>query len=438
MTHPLVDRIASREAQLAIVGQGYVGLVVAMHASEAGFPVVGLEIDAARADALARGASYIEDISDDRLRTALDSGYRPTSDPADLEGFDVGVISVPTPLSEGLPDLRAVEGAASYLGAALQPGGLVVLESTTYPGTTNELVRPILEEVSGLTAGEDFLLGYSPERIDPGNRTNTLATTPKVVSGIDQASGDAVAAFFGAFVEQVVRVGSPEVAELVKVLENTFRHVNIALVNELARFAAGMGVDIWEAIEAASTKPFGFMPFYPGPGVGGHCLPVDPTYLSWKVKRTLNESFRFVELANEVNDHMPGYVVARIQSLLNDHALPVKGTEIVVLGLAYKPNTSDARETPAMPIVTRLAELGAKVTVVDPLVHDALVGAPTWPEGVELIRTVDDAPIDTAPLTVLVTDHDVFDYADIERRATLLFDTRHRFGVLDLGNVEHL
>ena len=438
MMHPLLERLASREARVAVVGQGYVGLVVAIHASEAGFPVIGYETDKRRADALASGASYIEDISDDRLQGALDRGYRPTDDAAALEGFDVGVISVPTPLSEGLPDLRAVEGAARHLAQSLTRDSLVILESTTYPGTTRELVKPILEEVSGLTAGEDFLLGYSPERIDPGNHENTLATTPKVVAGLDDLSLEAVASFFGAFVGDVVRVSSLEVAEITKVLENTFRHVNIALVNELARFAAGLGVDIWEAIEAASTKPFGFMPFKPGPGVGGHCLPVDPTYLSWRVKRQLNESFRFVELANEVNDHMPAYVVHRIQALLNERGLPVKGTSIVVLGLAYKPDTSDARETPALPIVNRLIDLGAAVTVVDPLVSDPLVGESLALEKVRFVSDVGAADIGDVALVVLVTDHNAFDYDAIEQQAPLIFDTRHRFGALGRGNVVHL
>jgi UDP-N-acetyl-D-glucosamine dehydrogenase len=420
--HPLLHRIHDRDARVVVVGQGYVGLVVAVHAAEAGFPTAGFELNQERVDWLRDGRSYIEDISDDRLQANLNGTYRPTGDPADLEGFEVGVISVPTPLHEGLPDLRAVESAARTLGRALSRGALVVLESTTYPGTTEELVRSVLEAESGLTAGEDFLLGYSPERIDPGNTVNTLATTPKVVSGIDDESLAAVAAFFGSFVADVVEVSSPAVAELTKVLENTFRHVNIALVNELARFAADLGVDIWEAIDAASTKPFGFMPFRPGPGVGGHCLPVDPTYLSWRVKRQLNEAFRFIDLANDVNDHMPLHVTQRIQALLNRHKLPVNGTRIVVLGLAYKPNTSDARETPAVPVMEQLRALGADVTVVDPLVPQAAVG-----DGIAHVATIDEAGIDDADLVVLVTDHDSFDYDAIGRRSRLIFDTRNRF-----------
>jgi UDP-N-acetyl-D-glucosamine dehydrogenase len=417
----MVERLRAREARVAVVGQGYVGLVLAVHAAEAGFETVGFELDAHRAASLRAGKSYIEDISDERLRAVTEGGFRPTDDPADLDGFDVGVISVPTPLHEGAPDLRAVEAAALTLGKALGRGSLVILESTTYPGTTEELVRPVLEQSSGLVAGEDFLLGYSPERIDPGNTANTLKTTPKVVSGIDQASLEVVAEFFKAFVGEVVPVSTTAVGELTKLIENTFRHVNIALVNELARFAHDLDVDIWEAIDAASTKPFGYMPFRPGPGVGGHCLPVDPTYLSWKVKRQTNEAFRFVELANDVNDHMPLYVVQRIQALLNEHERSVKGSSITVLGLAYKPNTADARETPAIPIVAELVRLGAKVTVIDPLVRGRDLGA-----GVDLVTDPAAQGLEDADLVVLVTDHDVFDYHDVVHRGRLILDTRNR------------
>ncbi|MEX0705432.1 MAG: nucleotide sugar dehydrogenase, partial [Nitriliruptoraceae bacterium] len=344
----------NRDARVVVLGQGYVGLVVAMRASEAGFDVVGVEVDEQRAASLAAGTSYIEDIDDTILRAALDRGYRPTADPADIAGFDVAVISVPTPLHDGLPDLTYIETAGEAVAGHLTAGSLVVLESTTYPGTTEELLRPILEARSGLTAGRDFLLGYSPERIDPGNPQWTLENTPKIVAGIDDASTAAVDAFFSAFVEQTVPVSGCGEAELAKVIENTFRHVNIALVNELAMFANDLGIDVNEAIDAASSKPFGFMPFRPGPGVGGHCLPIDPSYLSWKVRMSLGESFRFIELANDINDHMPQYVVRRAAAALNEDRKPVNGSRIVVLGVSYKANVGDIRESPALPIITQL------------------------------------------------------------------------------------
>ena len=276
---------------------------------------------------------------------------------------------MPTPLRDGAPDLSYIESAAEILVPWLRPGALVVLESTTYPGTTEELLRPILER-GGLRAGADFFVGYSPERIDPGNAQWTFVNTPKVVSGIDPASLEAVAAFYGALVDKVVPVASTGEAELVKLLENTFRHVNIALVNELAMFARDLDVDIWSAIDAAATKPFGFMRFTPGPGVGGHCLPIDPSYLAWRVERRLGQSFRFVELANDVNSHMPDYVVSRIASMLNEQERAVKGSRVLLLGLAYKRSTSDWRTSPSMEIAERLIEQGAHVRAHDPLVAD--------------------------------------------------------------------
>ena len=347
----LVNLFDRREARIAIVGQGYVGLPLAMRAVELGFSVTGYDTAAGRVDALRAGNSYVEDVSSEQLRSALESGYRATTDPADLAGFDVAIITVPTPLREGVPDLSFIETAASDLTPHLRPGVLVVLESTTYPGTTEELLRPALE-LSGRRAGTDFFLGYSPERMDPGNPKWSLANTPKVVSGVDDDSLAAVTAFYSRLVDTVVPVASTAEAELVKLLENTFRHVNIALVNELAMFARDLGVDIWNAVDAAATKGFGFLPFTPGPGVGGHCLPVDPSYLAWRVERRLGHRFRFVELANEVNSGMPDYVVRRAQALLNDHGLSVKGSRILLIGLAYKAGTSDWRESPATSVAS--------------------------------------------------------------------------------------
>ena len=289
----------------------------------------------------------MEDIPHETLKAALDRNYQATSDLGDLVGFDVAVITVPTPLRDGAPDLSYVAAAGEQLTRVLRAGALIILESTTYPGTTEELLRPILER-SGLRAGVDFFLGYSPERIDPGNKTWNFVNTPKVVSGIDAGSLQAVSAFYASLVDRVVEVESAATAELVKILENTYRHVNIALVNELAMFAKELGVDVWAAIDAAASKPFGFTAFRPGPGVGGHCLPIDPSYLSWRVRQNLGHTFRFVELANDVNDHMPDYVVSRIGLLLNDHQRSVKGTRILLLGLTYKAGTSDWRESPSL------------------------------------------------------------------------------------------
>ena len=332
--------------RLVLMGQGYVGLPVAMRAVARGYSVVGFDTDEARVKRLNAGESYVEDVPDAVLQEALATDrYRATTVERDCAGFDVAVITVPTPLREGVPDLSYIEASARMLGRYLRPGATVVLESTTYPGTTEELVKPILEEMSGLLAGPDFHLGYSPERIDPGNPQWGFVNTPKVVSGIDEASLAAVDAFYASLVDRTVPVAGAKEAELTKLLENTFRHVNVALVNELAMFADDLGIDVWSAIDAASTKPFGYMRFTPGPGVGGHCLPIDPSYLSWRVRRSLGHTFRFVELANDVNDHMPDYVVRRLTYGLNRRRKPVNGSRVLLLGLAYKRNTSDSRES---------------------------------------------------------------------------------------------
>jgi nucleotide sugar dehydrogenase len=414
----LLARLEDRRAHVVVVGQGYVGLPVAMRASEVGFRVTGYELDPTRLAALQDGRSYVEDVPSERVVAALTRGYVATDQVDDLTGFDVAVISVPTPLREGAPDLSYVEAAAATLTQALTPGALVVLESTTYPGTTEELLRPILEQ-SGLTAGEDFLLGYSPERIDPGNPRWSFESTPKVVSGIDEDSRRGVETFYGALVEKVVPVGSPAEAELVKLLENTFRHVNIALVNELAMFAGDLGVDIWRAIDAASTKPFGYMRFTPGPGVGGHCLPVDPSYLSWRVRRRSGQPFRFVELANDVNEHMPDYVVRRVTALLNQRERAVKGTRILLLGIAYKAATSDWRESPSIAVAERLRALGADLCACDP--HIPAILQP----GLDL-ELVDYSPesLAHADLVLLLVDHPEFDPDDICRHSKVVFDTK--------------
>jgi UDP-N-acetyl-D-glucosamine dehydrogenase len=416
--------------KIVVVGQGYVGLPLAMRAVEVGHDVVGYDTDAARIKGLAAGESYVEDVPADVVAAALASGrYQATSDAKDCAGFDVAVITVPTPLREGTPDLSYIETSARSVARFLRPGATVVLESTTYPGTTEELVGPILEEGSGLAAGADFHLGYSPERIDPGNPTWNVVNTPKVVSGIDAASLAAVTAFYATIVDRTVPVSTPKEAELTKLLENTFRHVNIALVNELAIFAADLGINVWEAIDAASTKPFGYMRFTPGPGVGGHCLPIDPSYLSWRVKRTLGQSFRFVELANDVNDHMPDYVVRRLTHALNRDRKAVNGSRILLLGLAYKRNTSDDRESPAHAIADRLLTLGADVRGADP--HVDLGHADARVTRVDCTAS----EVRGADAVVLITDHDDFDFEMIGAEARFVLDTRNR---LRGDNIEHL
>ena len=405
--------------RLVVVGQGYVGLALSVRAVEAGFDVVGYDVDGDRIKSLAAGQSFVEDVGDQALQAALATGrYRPVSSFTDVDGFDIAVIAVPTPLREGAPDLSYIEAAARSLAALLQPGATVILESTTYPGTTEELVGPILEQGSGLAAGTDFQLGYSPERIDPGNPTHTLVSTPKVVSGVDGPSLAAVRGFYDRLVDQTVPVSSPRTAELTKLLENTFRHVNIALVNELAMFANDLGIDIWEAVDAASSKPFGYLRFTPGPGVGGHCLPVDPSYLSWQVRRRLGHSFRFVELANDVNDHMPDYVVRRLVASLNRRGDAVLGRRILLLGVSFKRNVGDCREAPSRRIARLLADMGAELRACDP--HVALGEFPPSVTPVEL------APdeLAAADAVVALVDHDAFDAQTVVRHARYVLDTR--------------
>ncbi|WP_127503263.1 nucleotide sugar dehydrogenase [Actinoplanes solisilvae] len=408
--------------RVVIVGQGYVGLPLAVHAARAGHHVIGFDVDDERIKRLATGESYVDDVTSSELRELLEAGsFHPSADPRSCAGFDIAVIAVPTPLREGTPDLKYIEESARTLARYLRPGATVALESTTYPGTTTDLVAPLLEEGSGLIAGSDFYLGYSPERIDPGNREWSLATTPKVVSGINAASLERVDAFYSSVVDKTVPVSDCKVAELAKLLENTFRHVNIALVNELAVFAHDLGIDVWEAIDAASSKPFGYLRFVPGPGVGGHCLPIDPSYLSWRVQRTLGQSFRFVELANDINNHMPDYVVRRLVAALNERRKAVNGSTILLLGLAYKKNSGDARESPARRVASLLLDMGADVRAADPhVVEDAQVDS-----RVERVALTAEQ-LAAADAVVLLADHDEFDLDLIAGQAAYVLDTRHR------------
>ena len=415
---------------VVVAGLGYVGLPLAVRAAEVGHTVIGYDTDADRVKTLQTG-SYIEDVPAEQLAAVLAAGtFRPSSEARSCAGFDVAVIAVPTPLRDGLPDLSHVEQATRTMARYLRPGATVIVESTTYPGTTQERVLPWLEDGSGLVGGADFHLGFSPERIDPGNGRWTLVTTPKIVSGIDAASLEAIRGFYAGLVETTVPVASPAEAELAKIIENTFRHVNIALINELAMFARDLDIDVWAAIDAAATKPFGFMPFRPGPGVGGHCLPIDPCYLSWRVERALGQCFRFVELANDINSHMPDYVARRVMLALNDRGRPVSGSRVLLLGLAYKKNTGDARESPAVRVATLLRGMGADVVAADP--HVAASGLID-----SLVERVEPTPeeVGAADAVVLLTDHDAFDGAEITRSARFVLDCRR---VLAGPNVETL
>jgi UDP-N-acetyl-D-glucosamine dehydrogenase len=404
---------------VVVLGLGYVGLPLAREATRAGLSVIGYDLNGAVVDALNGGRSHVDDVTDADVEAMLAQGFRATSSESEIASAAAAVICVPTPLSaDGGPDLRAVEGAVVAVARQLRPGMLVVLESTTYPGTTDEVVRPLLEK-SGLVAGTDFHLAFSPERIDPGNQEYGPHNTPKVVGGHTPACTERAAEFYGRFVETVVRTKGTREAETAKLLENTYRHINIALVNEMAKFCHQLGIDLWDVIRAASSKPFGFQPFYPGPGVGGHCIPIDPNYLSHNVRAKLGYPFRFVELAQEINATMPAYVARRAQNILNDAGKAIKGATVVLLGVTYKRDISDQRESPATSLAQRLLRLGADVTYHDPHV-------PTWEvDGVEIARVADlDIAVGDADLVILVQNHSCYDAERLAGLAKQFFDTR--------------
>ncbi|MGH8963998.1 MAG: nucleotide sugar dehydrogenase [Actinomycetes bacterium] len=407
---------------VCVLGLGYVGLPLACAAAQAGHRVIGFDPDRNRVDDLRGARSPVEDVEDSLLEEVLAGGRLSfTDDPREIKGSDTFVICVPTPLKEKTPDLTMVDSAVDHVAVALQPGDMVILESTTYPGTTEDRVAPRLAEATGLHAPDDYHLVFSPERIDPGNPHYSLKNTPRVVGGLGTAAGDAAAAFYSSFIDHVHRVSGPREAEMAKLLENTYRHVNIALVNEMAIFCEELGIDLWESIGAASTQPFGFAPFTPGPGVGGHCIPVDPSYLSWRVRR-LGYPFRFVELAGEINDRMPNYVAARIADLLNDVHQSVAGARILVLGLAYKRDLGDMRESPAPVLIRRLESRGAVVRWHDPHVVDWKIedsGA------VEVQGDLTADELAAADLVVVHTDHTAYDPAMIVRHSRRVFDTRN-------------
>src|SRR4051812_2487244 len=405
---------------VVILGLGYVGLPLAQQATRAGLSVLGFDIDPAVTAALGAGRSHVDDLSDADVAEMVAGGFRTTVDETLIATADVAVICVPTPLSEGDgPDLRAVTGATEAIGRNLRPGMLVVLESTTYPGTTDDVVRPLLERLSGLVAGRDFHLAFSPERIDPGNERFGPRNTPKVVGGYTAACAERAAAFYGRFVDTVVRTKGTREAETAKLLENTYRHVNIALVNEMARFCHELGIHLWHGIHAASAKPFGFQAFFPGPGVGGHCIPIDPNYLSHNVRSKLGYPFRFVELAQEINATMPDYVARRAQNLLNSDGQAVHGATVLLLGVTYKANIADQRESPATPLARQLGALGATVRFHDPYVSSWTVG------DVVLTRTDDlEGAAAAADLVILVQNHREYDADHLARVAKRFFDTR--------------
>ena len=399
---------------VGIIGLGYVGLPLAVAFAEEGCDVVAVDVDSRKIEAIRAGVSYIEDISSERLREVLDR-ISATTRYAELAKAEAVLVCVPTPLTANRePDLTPLIDSARGLGEVLQAGQLVVLESTTYPGTTRERVAPLLEE-SGLAAGRDFHLAFSPERVDPGRTDFTLRTTPKVVGGLTEACAERAEALYGVVCENLVRVSTLEAAELTKLLENIFRSVNIALVNELAMLTDRMGIDIWEVVDAAATKPYGFMRFEPGPGMGGHCLPVDPFYLSWRA-REFDMSTEFIELAGQVNQQMPYHCVAKVQRALNDAGRPVKGARIAVLGVSYKPGVGDIRESPALKILELLRELGAELSYHDPHVPSLNdFGLSSVP--------LDDALSD-ADLALIVTAHPSVDHDLVTRRARTVVDLR--------------
>jgi UDP-N-acetyl-D-glucosamine dehydrogenase len=413
----LKARINSGQLTASIIGLGYVGLPLAVELAKAGIKVIGFDVHAGKVAELNDGRSYIPDVAADDVAATVQSGHlRATTNPADLHDVDVIDICVPTPLRKTKdPDLSYVIQAVDTAAGVLRKDQLIILESTTYPGTTVEVVKPALE-AKGLKAGTDFYLAFSPERVDPGNPTFQTRNIPKVVGGIDAQSTELATAFYRKVVETVVPVSSTEVAEMVKLLENTFRAVNIGLVNELALMCHRMNIDVWEVIDAAKTKPFGFMPFYPGPGLGGHCIPIDPFYLSWKARQNGFEA-RFIELAGHVNSSMPEYVVRRVGDALNMHRKAINGSKVHVIGVAYKRDVNDLRESPALDIIELLERRGASVTYSDPYV-------PEFSHAHLSLKSI--APEEaTADCAVIVTDHKVFDYPAIVKRFPLIVDTRN-------------
>jgi len=428
----LIQNLKAKKARVAVLGLGYVGLPLAVVFGEAGFNVVGVDPDKRKVDSLNKGASYIPDVSTDSVAALVKAGrLNATVDFAVLSEVDAVSICVPTPLRKtGDPDMSYIVSATEELGKYVHKDMVIVLESTTYPGTTREFMLPILTEKNGLVVGEDIFVAFSPERVDPGREDWTTINTPKVIGGITEDCSEVAAAWYSCAIETVVPVSSAEAAEMAKLLENTFRMINIGLVNELAIMCERLGVDVWEVINAAATKPFGFMKFTPGPGLGGHCIPIDPLYLSWKMK-ALNYNARFIELASEINTNMPRYVVGRILEAMNDRGKTLKGSKVLVLGAAYKPDIDDLRESPALDVIGLLQQKGAQVQYHDPYISHIHHEYDGWEmNSVEdLMQAVRDSD-----LVVIVTDHKVYDYESILKESRFIFDTRYALGKSGKGN----
>jgi nucleotide sugar dehydrogenase len=414
------------------MGQGYVGLPLAqgLANTKAQELILGFDVFERVVNNLNAGKSHIDDISDAELVTMIDQGYRATNNPADIALANTAVICVPTPLYEtGEPDLSYVVSATQLIADNMSPGTLVILESTTYPGTTEDLVRPMLEK-GGRVLDKDFFLAFSPERIDPGNKNFKITNTPKIVGGSSEESAKRALAFYEQFIETVVSAVGTREAETAKLLENTYRHINIALINEMAMFCNELGIDVWEVVRLASSKPYGFQAFYPGPGVGGHCIPVDPNYLSYEVKRRLGRPFRFIEMATDINTGMPAYVVGRIQDILNEHSKSLRGANVLLLGMTYKPDIADMRESPSAEVAELLVEKGAVTKFYDPHVevfkhHDLVI------DGEKDL----DTALKAADVVVVLQNHKAYDLDDIVKKSKVVFDTR---GTLRAPNVVRL
>ncbi len=422
----LIQKLKAKTARVGVLGMGYVGLPLAVAFAEAGFHVTGIDPDGRKVETFKQGKSYIQDVPDERVASLRRAGaLNMTSDFAALRELDAVSICVPTPLRKtGDPDMSYILSAAEQLAKYVHAGMVVVLESTTYPGTTRELILPRLTEHSGLRVGEDIFICFSPERVDPGRRDWTTYNTPKVMGGLTPACTEVATTWYRGAIQTVVPVSSAEAAEMAKLLENTFRMINIGLVNELAIMCERLGVDVWEVIEAAATKPFGFMKFTPGPGLGGHCIPIDPLYLSWKMKE-MNYNARFIELASEINTNMPRYVVGRVLEAMNDRGQTLKGARVLVLGAAYKPDVDDVRESPALDVIALLKKRGAQVAYHDPYIPHLQHEQEHWEmDSVsDLIQAVREADA-----VVIVTNHKVYDYAAILAAARFIFDTRNALG----------
>jgi UDP-N-acetyl-D-glucosamine dehydrogenase len=431
-TQALKEKIEKKIAHVGIVGLGYVGLPLAVEFAKAGFHVTGIDLQQSRVDRLMKGESYIQDVPSSEVAQLVKAGrFDATTDFSVVRDLDTINICVPTPLRKTKdPDMSYIVSASDAIAKYFHPGLLVILESTTYPGTTDELLLPNFEK-SGLKVGEDFFLCFSPERVDPGNPVYQTLNTPKVVGGITTACTEMGRVFFSQALQKVVPVSNTRVAEMVKLLENTFRMINIGLVNEMALMCDGMGINVWEVIDAAATKPFGFMPFYPGPGLGGHCIPIDPFYLSWKTKQSGIEA-RFIELAGYINGNMPHFVVGKVQGALNNHGKAVKGSRVHIVGVAYKRNIDDMRESPALDVILLLKKLGAEVSYSDPYVPTLKL------DGMDLKSQEAPASAHAADCVVIITDHSDFDYKALLDSSKLIVDTRNAMRGLDSEKIVRL